>query len=258
MTAPETPKPTSAGGDATGRPGGPAPVVRGGRSPWASAALMCSFLILCPPFAIVAPVLALMAMRDLRRHPHRTGRRHIRIALGISVVTFAIYGGVAWWWNVNVRQPLLDGPIVALQAGLRGDYDLVRAEFHGPAAELTDEQLGSFFEPLRRRYGRLTMITQDDRPARTGLSDADAGTLERGIVRAPYRLHFEGVTLDADAVFVQAAGGDLPMTLRWGSIAVFDPVEGDLYLPPGAADRYAPESTSADDEAGGGASPETP
>ncbi|MHC5028343.1 MAG: DUF4190 domain-containing protein [Planctomycetota bacterium] len=191
-------------------------------SPWAVGALVCCPLSWCPLGSLGALVLGLLGLRDIRR----TGRRGRSAAL--AAVVFGAVTALAWlvgavWWNANVRQPILEGPVPALQRGLAGDVEAFRAAFvsdpgSDPAAA------ASFLEAVRQRYGATV----------TASGQGEAGPLEGAVMQdgaivVPYQIVFTGGAVNAEATFLMHRDGAL--VLRFSSMRLIDPDRGELVFP---------------------------
>jgi hypothetical protein len=113
-------------------------------SPWAIASLVCS-LAICPPLCLLGPLLGAVALMQMRLRPRQyTGLRLARAGIAIGVAAMVAWGGAGLWWHVHIRRLVLDGPEIALRAGLDGDLATFRASVRGPGAIATDEEAEAF------------------------------------------------------------------------------------------------------------------
>ena len=117
-----------------------------------------------------------------------------------------------------------------IYAGLAGDIDGFRAAFRETA---TADEASTFLAEITRRYGTFLDMAQDRTPRAGGA--AVPVDRNRPVVR--YRLRFASGTVPAEAQFVRAVDGRLPMVLRWGWIEIHDADHGDLTYPVSAAAR---------------------
>ncbi|MHC5115412.1 MAG: DUF4190 domain-containing protein [Planctomycetota bacterium] len=201
------------------------PPRRSGRiSLWAAASFVCS-LALCPPMCLIAIVFGVVGLGQIRRHPEMYGRRLAWAGIGIgTIVAMAcVVGG--FWWHVNVRTPMLEGPADAIRAGMAGDIDAFRAGFL-PDAATTDEDAARFCAQLHRRYGALVAMRPDDQ------TDADAPVgFTNGRADIPYQIRFEQGAVTGVARFVLFDDGKPPPVCTWAWIRIVDADEGDLTYP---------------------------
>jgi len=190
---------------------------------WAAASLVCS-LALCPPMPAIGIVFGIIGLGQIRRHPNMYGARvaWTGIGLGTVVVIACVFG--AFWWQVNVRGPMLAGPADEIRAGMAGDLATFRAGFL-PDAATTDEDAARFCAELHRRYGPLLAMRQDDQ------AGPDAGTFtERRFADIPYQLRFERGAIPGVARFVLHRDHQR-FACTWAWIRIRDADQGDLIYP---------------------------
>lgn len=205
----------------------------GKTSGWALASVLCSFG-LCPLFTLIAPVLGVRALREIK-HSGRPGRGLALTGIVVGVTMTVLWGVVLGWWSVNARGPLIHGPIDELRAGLGGDIAGFKAGFVGDGATADDAEARRFLEELTRRYGMLIEIHQRNDPAAESVWE---GTR----VRVPYLIDFERQSVDLEGTFAVRVDGRL--VLRWEAIEVLDDERGDLIYP-----ATAPTSRSLEEPA---------
>ncbi|MHC4948461.1 MAG: DUF4190 domain-containing protein, partial [Planctomycetota bacterium] len=194
-------------------------------SGWALGALLCSLALACPPLTLVAPVLGLRALHDIRARGDRRGRGLAQAAIVIGTLATAGWVAALLWWHVTVRRPLLDGPAEALATGLAGDVSGFHAAFDGTGAA-TEAEAGVFLGELSARYGRLAGMDQRRVEDLDGLPARPPG----GAV-VPYVLAFETGTVEAEAAFRLRDEASGRFVFRWAWIAVRDAEAGDLVYP---------------------------
>ncbi|MCH2153794.1 MAG: DUF4190 domain-containing protein [Phycisphaerales bacterium] len=193
---------------------------------WSLTALACS-VGLCPVVTLLGVVLGFFALRDIRQ----TGRRGRRIAIAAiimgSIVTPLVTVGLIGW-NNWVREPLLKGPIGAIQAGQAGDIQGFMDAFEGGTAA----EASTFLQSLGTRYGTLVSIMQDP--------DGEAvWTADGGAIQLPYQLQFSQNLVSGTAEYVlldrKPEGGIPSVVMRFSWIRIGeDPV---LVFPATARDE---------------------
>ena len=201
----------------------PAKTGLGPPSPWACLGLAASVCIFCPLASLAGPFLGWRALVDIRRNPERSGRRLAIAAIILGLATGVLWLGGGWWWNANVRHPILEGPLAAIAAAQAGDVGRARAGFHDDATP--DALVSEFGDELTRRYGRVIGMRVD--------SGAVPRRLDGRAPIVPYLVTFERATIAAEARFaVLDERSRLALGFAW--IAIRDPERGDLVYPPTA------------------------
>lgn len=186
---------------------------------WALASLLCAIAFICPIAPILSLVFALVGALDLRRHPHRRGKRLVAAGVIVSVLALCGWGVAARLWEVHARRPMLYGPVEAIAAGQNGDVAGFRDAFLDQASE---PEAAAFLDSVNERYGWLAGSSQRDDGAQP------VSTVRRA--RIPYTFLFETGPVEAEAEFIIAAehGG---FVLRFAWVVIHDPVMGDLVYP---------------------------
>ncbi len=186
---------------------------------WALASLLCAIAFICPIAPILSLVFALVGTLDLRRHPHRRGKRLVAAGVIVSVLALCGWGVAARLWEVHARRPMLYGPVEAIAAGQTGDVAGFRVAFLDRTSE---PEAVAFLDSVTERYGRLAGSSQRDDGAQP------VSTVRRA--RIPYTFLFETGPVEAEAEFIIAAehGG---FVLRFAWVVIHDPVMGDLVYP---------------------------
>jgi hypothetical protein len=206
-------------------------------SGWALVALLCSLGVFCPVLTIVGPVLGVIALREIGRSDARRGRGLAWAAIVLGAVVTAAWAGGGIWWHVNVRRPLLSGPQAELRAGFAGDVAAFKAGFTSDGASASDAEARSFLNALSSRYGTFIEASLD-MP-----DDADAAAVDRHRPVLPYRLVFDGQTVQGEAAFVIADAATGRLLCRFDWLIVYDDRLGNLRYPPSEdpASGAAPE-----------------
>lgn len=190
---------------------------------WAIASVACGVMS-CPPLCVLAIILGVVGLVQVRMRPAITGRGLAIDGITIGILMTAGWGTAFGWWHVNVRRPLLEGPRAPLVAGLGGDVEAFRAAFHEPAPA---EETATFLAEVSQRYGNLLDVVQDATPPAGGAREMV--DRHRPVVR--YRLRFAAASVPAEAEFVRTDGQQWPMVLRWGRLWIEDADRGDLTYP---------------------------
>ena len=116
---------------------------------WAIASLACG-LLPCPPLCLIAPVLGIVGLLQIRARPAITGRRLAVAGIILGLFASGVWSGASLWWHLHVRRPLIEGPREALVAGFAGDVEAFRGAFHESA---TTKEASAFLVELSQRYG---------------------------------------------------------------------------------------------------------
>ena len=200
-------------------------------SGWAISALLCSLAVFCPPLTILSPLLAVRALYHIKTAPRRKGRGLAIMALVLGGLTTLGWGWGAWWWNGNIRMPMIRGPLEALRAGTTGDLAGFKSGFFGDGAISSDEEAGRFLSELESRYGRLLSMAQWK-----GQGAAPAGYQMRGY-RITYLMSFETGPINAEGSFVITSADHPGFIGRFVWLALFDEEQGDLVYPASATEE---------------------
>ena len=207
------------------------PALAGRTSGWAIAAILCSLAVFCPPLTILSPLLATRALFHIKASPGRKGKGLAILALVLGGVITLGWGWGAWWWNGNIRQPMIRGPVEALRAGFSGDLAGYKSGFFGDGAISSDEEAGRFLSELDSRYGRLLSMSQRK------LQDANQLGYQMRGYRITYLMEFETGPINAEGSFVITSADHPGFIGRFAWLAVFDDEQGDLVYPASAAEE---------------------
>jgi hypothetical protein len=206
-----------------------APVVRrGGISAWAVVSLVVS-LGFCPLVTVCAIPLGILGLRDVRVNG-RKGKTAAWIGIIIALVVTPLTTWFMFWWNAEVRIPLRDGPMVAIQSGMAGLIPEFESGFLGPVDESTGIEAARFIATLRDRWGPLESIRQDD-------SRMPEFSDNGWSVRMAYIFKFQKESVPGEAEFCVFSETDSGMGFAarfgWVMIGTDDPVT----WPPSAASQ---------------------
>jgi hypothetical protein len=208
-------------------------------SPWALATLICGLSAFCPAASLAGLGFGARAIVDLRRRPGRRGARMVAAGLVLSVLSLAGWAAALRWWEVNVRQPMLQGPLRPLASGLAGDVRGFQAGFLAPDPPASPRDAAGFLDEVARRHGRLLGSSQRalEEPAPAPGTDAKAAAaapmVDLSRFRIGYTLHFETGPVDAEAEFVVSSPGVRGFSLRFSWLVIRGAERGDLCYPPG-------------------------
>lgn len=196
----------------------PMPPRRPGLSPWSILALVTS-LGLCPFITILSIPLGLLGLRDSRVNGRR-GRTCAWIGIVIGVIITPLTGWFMYWWNANVRIPMLYGPTEALVAGMDGNIKGFEAGFIPVDATLPETEAAAFINQVRERWGSFISIEQDASREVIYVND-------RMGVRVPYLFRFEKGVVPGEAQFdfLQEVGSvetgmKLELVTRFSSVII--------------------------------------
>ncbi len=209
------------------------PVTATKTSGLAVTSLIFSLILCCPLTTILGPLLGLGAMVRIGRNPALKGRGLALTAI-ILGIGFTVFQGfcVRFAWD-HFYRVMFTGPGNALVAGFAGDVSGFQADFTGPAANATDEEVAAFVDELRNRYGEFqkSWISPNTAFPAVGATETTMS----------YVLTFANGTVDCDAivVFKEKVGG--PPDFLLGSLVVLDSDLGDLPFPAGDADNEISE-----------------
>jgi len=203
------------------------------RSGLAITALVFSILGIIPCCgAILAPVgvlLGLIGLVAIKPPVRGKGMALSAIIVGVIFASIQIAGGV--WGYRKFVQPIMEGPRTALQEGFAGNIAGFKSRFTGDGASVPDAEAAAFIEQLRSRYGEFQGIREGSRGTSRQPQMGDAE------IPVPFLFDFSKETgVRGEAVFVFATQPpNQQLVLKWGSIHIVDPVNGDLVYPASAA-----------------------
>ncbi len=200
-------------------------------SGWAIAAILCSLALFCPPLTILSPLLAVRALFHIKTSPGRKGRGLAILALVLGGLATLGWGWGAWWWNGNIRGPMIRGPVEAFRAGWSGDLEGFKSGFFGDGAISSDEEAGRFLSELDARYGHLLVISQRKQ------QDADLKGYQMQGYRITYLMTFETGPINAEGRFVITSAEQPVLIGQFAWFAVIDEEQGDLVSPASAAEE---------------------
>ncbi|MCP3904061.1 MAG: DUF4190 domain-containing protein [Planctomycetes bacterium] len=190
----------------------------------AITALICSITCVCAPIGALLGLIAFATIGEKKGKGLAVAA--ILIGVVLSVVSWMGYTGFV---KPNIIDPMVkavtlvtSGPTDAMSAGFAGDAAAFKAEFTGAAATASGEQVTDFIETLRGRYGEYVSMEPAQNQQQPGF----------GAQEAPfqYLVTFDTGTVDAEAMIVFADNSGPIMKFR--SITIFDPDEGDVAFPP--------------------------
>lgn len=118
-------------------------------SPLAVASIVTSVL---PVGSLLAPILGVAALLQLRRRPDLRGAAVAWGGIAMGIVASAAMVGGAYWMYRSLAQ-LADRPATALAAAWSGDAESFRAQMAAPANEVTAARLAQWVAPAKERLG---------------------------------------------------------------------------------------------------------
>ena len=185
--------------------------------------------VFCPLMTLLGPLLGVKALADIRCTPGLGGTRLAAAGIILGLTVSLGWGVTMLWWQSNVREVMIQGPVIEMRAGMRGEYDRVRAGFSGKAAEAPDDVIADFFDELRERYGELLTVRLD--------VDREMPQPERGRLSPyiPYIFDFEAGEHPGWAKFILIERDPLRLSRTWEAIFIIDDDrEDEVTFPPGA------------------------
>lgn len=201
--------------------------VQGPTSTWAAASLLCSIALCCPAMPVVAVLLALRAIVELRANPILRGWGLAKSGLVIGLLGTLLWIGGAMWWHFNARRPMMHGPREELRAGFAGDLTVFMAGFTSEGSSSRVSEAPQFLAEAARRYGRFIDSAQSKTPS------AKAAMTGPAELPVSYTLQFERQSVEAEAVFVTFGQTRLvpQPVFKWKWIRIIDSQQGDLVYP---------------------------
>lgn len=194
----------------------------------AIASLVCSLIICCPLITLLGPILGVAAIAKIGTPPRQRGKG-MAIAGIIIGTLFTIIGAIGVFyggkWVADYSRFLTDGPQEAMQAAAAGDLDGFRAQFHGPGAAASDEQVQAFLDELEDRYGSFVSARFDEGAGQTPPFGATVFSL-------PYILEFSDETVTAEVELHLMDEATRQQIQKLGYILIDDPEHEDLRFPP--------------------------
>ena len=196
---------------------------------WAIVSILCSLCIFILPIVILGPLLAIIALSDIRRNPQQRGKVLATSALCIGCVVILVYFAGALWWNANVRKPMLYGPTNEMLAGYQGDYSGFKSGFDGDGASAPDIEVSELISSLKLRYGNF--VSAEQMQIEASSADSDPDLLHPQI---SYIFHFERKQVPALAAFlvIDLSQRDVVGKFKW--VIIQDDEFGDLIYPASA------------------------
>ncbi len=150
-------------------------------SPLAMASIALSVL---PVGSLLAPILGIAALVQLRRRPDLRGAAVAWGGIALGTAASALMVGGAYWMYRSLVQ-LADRPATALAAAWGGDAEEFRAQMTPPANEVTGARLAGWVAPLRDRLGAFDGAEMAPKPP-----PPPAGALPEREMRAGYVCRF--------------------------------------------------------------------
>ena len=196
---------------------------------WAIVAILCSLCFFILPIVIFGPLLAIIALSDIRRNPQQRGKVLATSALFFGCVVILVYFVGALWWNANVRKPMLYGPANELIAGYQGDYSGFKSGFDGEGASAPDIEVSELIASLKLRYGNF--VSSEQMQSEDSSADSDPDLLHPQI---SYIFEFERkqVPALADFLVIDLSQRDFVGKFKW--VIIQDDELGDLVYPASA------------------------
>lgn len=149
---------------------------------WSALALVSLVLSVLPVGSLLAPVLGLAALIQLRRRSDLRGAGIAWAGIAVGVVASALMVGGAWTLWREFTQ-LSGRPALALRAAWDGDAPVFREQMAAPGREASAERLRDWAAPLRGRLGEfrgLELAPEPPPPPEKPLPDTEMRALYVG------------------------------------------------------------------------------
>jgi hypothetical protein len=186
---------------------------------------MFALPVCCPPMSLLACITGGVALWQIRRNPLARGAWLAIAAMVIGAASAIVMSTLLWNNGLGL---LWRGPGAPMDAVMRGDTAAMREHWSGPAGELSQPALQAFAQTLTAQHGAYQGTT--DSVTRATPLKPPAG---KSVAPVPITIKFERATLEADLgleLFDPKTGATV---MKWRSLRVLDPVQGDLVFPPG-------------------------
>ncbi|MCH8825050.1 MAG: DUF4190 domain-containing protein [Planctomycetes bacterium] len=196
---------------------------------WAIVSILCSLCILILPIVMLGPLLAIIALSSIRHNPEQRGKILAIIAICIGCLVTVGYAAAGYWWNTNVRMPMLYGPSNELRGGFQNDFTAFRSGFYGDGANAPDSEISLLISNLRNRYGNFVAAEQ--------MSSNDSSISKDQDLLNPqisYILEFERKQVSALADFLVIDPSQRKFAGKFKWIIILDDELGDLIYPASA------------------------
>ncbi|MBC8200524.1 MAG: DUF4190 domain-containing protein [Planctomycetes bacterium] len=202
------------------------------RSGLATAALIASLIICCPVTTIIGPILGIISLVSMRGKPHVSGKGFAWTAIIVGVIATVIWAFAGMFIGKMAVQFIeKSGEVTTLtiQAGYDGDYETFRDGLARNAAEVSDEEIKTFIDELKTRYGKF------DSASLNMEGDAGAqGASGPNTAATPIRFLFESTDVIGEVVFEVIPGEDFEINLYIHSFKIIDAKDGNILFPKGS------------------------
>ena len=196
---------------------------------WAIVSILCSLCIFILPIVLLGPLFAIIALSSIRHNPEQRGKILATIALCLGCLVTVGYAAAGYWWNTNVRMPMLYGPSNELRAGFQNDFKAFKSGFYGDGASAPDSEVSLLILNLRKRYGNF--VAAEQRNSTDSSINKDQDLLHPQI---SYILEFESKQVSALADFLVIDPSQRKFAGKFKWIIILDDELGDLVYPASA------------------------
>jgi hypothetical protein len=195
------------------------------RSGLATAALICSLIVCCPITTLVGPILGIISLLTLKG---RSGKGFAWISIIVGVIASAIWltGGLfASKMALQFIEQAGEVTTTTIQAGYDGDYTTFRKGLTRNSSTVTDEEISSFIDELRSRYGNFDSASmnfeEQDQKIKPSTNEAPI----------PVSLIFETTDVSADVLMVIIPSSGMEYDLKVNCFRINDSKNGDIIFP---------------------------
>ncbi len=200
-------------------------------NPWSLVAVF-SAIGFCPLFTIAAILFGIRALVDISAKGDTRGVRLAWFSILFGSLMTGLWGGGMYWWNLNVRSQIEQGPIKMIALGQDGNIEAFESLF---ITNGSDEDAAKFLSTLHTRYGSLLEGSLDQD---VGEADVDGDKLFLGMVpieaELEYVLQFENqnnVHLTAKYVLFETVGDESQFKNMFEWLRIVDEKHGNLVYP---------------------------
>ena len=152
-------------------------------NPWSLVAVF-SAIGFCPLFTITAILFGIRALVDISAKRDTRGVRLAWFAILFGSLMTGLWGGGIYWWNINVRSQIEQGPIEIISIGQGGNIKEFTSKFITSGSEV---DAARFLSSLYSRYGTLLEGSLDQE---IGEAEIDSDNLFLGMVPVEAELEY--------------------------------------------------------------------
>ena len=175
-------------------------------NPWAILSFAFS-LGICPLFSMFSFLFGFRALVEIRSNPFVRGKKFALAGLIISSIITLLWVSFGFWWHLNVRKPLFNGPALIINSAVKKDFDQFFDLFGviNPSVQQL-EMAENFIDSVQERWGDLVAVKVDTKEIQN-LEESEE-PLILGLIpysgHIEYILEFENERVSARAEYLVA------------------------------------------------------